>query len=358
MFLAIKEMKYSKLRYTLVIGIILLISYAVFMLSGLANGLATEFRQVIVDWNSQTVVLSEDSNKNLAASQLTTKNLTNVTAKEKAPISVYNGAIDGKDGKIDIALFGTDKDAFLLPKVIDGRLFTNKNEIIISKNLADKGFNIGDTIEIGSDNIKLKVVGISPETYYTVAPVIYTSLEDVAAVKYGKDFKTNNEELPINAVVTNSEKVSLTKDATPKLQYLTTDEFINSLPGYSAQNLTLNSMIYFLFVIVTAIIGIFMYVMTLQKTSIFGVMKAQGISNKFIVDSIIKQSFIIGVIGILLGFGLAYGTSFILPNAMPFSVALNLWIIYSVILLAVTIIGSLFSIRTVTKVDAMKAIGG
>jgi putative ABC transport system permease protein len=43
---------------------------------------------------------------------------------------------------------------------------------------------------------------------------------------------------------------------------------------------------------------------------------------------------------------------------MPFSVALNLWIIYSVILLAVTIIGSLFSIRTVTKVDAMKAIGG
>lgn len=87
-------------------------------------------------------------------------------------------------------------------------------------------------------------------------------------------------------------------------------------------------------------------------------MKAQGISNKFIVDSIIKQSFIIGVIGILLGFGLAYGTSFILPNTMPFSVALNLWIIYSVILLAVTIIGSLFSIRTVTKVDAMKAIGG
>lgn len=358
MFLAIKEMSYSKLRYSLVIGIILLISYAVFMLSGLANGLATEFRQVIVDWNSETVVLSEDSNKNLAASQLTTKNLTDTSAEEKAPISIYNGAIDGKNEKIDIALFGTDKDAFLLPKIIEGRLFNSKNEIIISQNLADKGFKIGDTIEIGSDNIKLKVVGISPETYYTVAPVIYSTLEDVAAVKYGENFKANIDQLPINAIITDSEKVNLTKDATPKLQSLTTEEFINSLPGYSAQNLTLNSMIYFLFVIVTAIIGIFMYVMTLQKTSIFGVMKAQGVSNKFIINSIIKQSFIIGVIGILLGFGLAYGTSFVLPNAMPFSVALNSWILYSLILLAVTIIGSLFSIRTVTKVDPMKAIGG
>ena len=101
-----------------------------------------------------------------------------------------------------------------------------------------------------------------------------------------------------------------------------------------------------------------MYVMTLQKTSIFGVMKAQGISSKFIIDSIVKQSFIIGVLGIALGFGLAYGTSLILPEAMPFSVALNLWSIYSLVLLVVTIVGSLFSIGTVTKVDPMKAIGG
>lgn len=358
MFLALKEMSYSKLRYTLVIGIILLISYAVFMLSGLANGLATEFRQVIVDWNSESVILSEDSNKNLSASQLTEKNLDDVKSDKKAPISIYNGAIDNKDKKIDVALFGTNRDAFLLPELVDGKMFSKSNEIIISENLANKGFAIGDTIEMGSDKIKMNVVGISPETFYTVAPVIYSSLEDVAKIKYGKDFKASTDGQPINAIVTNTTNNTIKSDTTPKLQAMDTAEFINSLPGYAAQNLTLNSMIYFLFVIVTAIIGIFMYVMTLQKTSIFGVMKAQGISNGFIINSIVKQSFIIGFIGILLGFSLAYGTSFILPEAMPFAVALNLWGIYSVILLVVTIIGSLFSIRTVTKVDPMKAIGG
>ena len=40
MFLAMKEMKYAKLRYGLIIGIMFLIAYVVFMLSGLASGLA------------------------------------------------------------------------------------------------------------------------------------------------------------------------------------------------------------------------------------------------------------------------------------------------------------------------------
>lgn len=358
MFLALKEMSYSKLRYTLIVGIIVLISYAVFMLSGLANGLAQEFKQVIVDWKSETVILSEDSNKNLSASQLTEKNLKDVTADKKAPILVYNGAIGNKKEKTNITLFGTQNDAFLLPELLEGSMFKNKNEVIISKNLATKGYSVGDEIEVGSDNIKMKIVGISPETFYTVTPVIYASLDDAAHVKYGKDFKASTDGLPLNAVVTNSTDASVIKDAKPKLDVLKTTDFIESLPGYSAQNLTLNSMIYFLFFIVTAIIGIFMYVMTLQKTSIFGVMKAQGISSKFIINSIVKQSFIIGVLGIALGFGLAYGTSLILPEAMPFSVALNLWSIYSLVLLVVTIIGSLFSIGTVTKVDPMKAIGG
>ncbi len=45
MFLAIKEIRYSKLRYGLIIGIMFLIAYVVFMLSGLANGLSEEFKK-------------------------------------------------------------------------------------------------------------------------------------------------------------------------------------------------------------------------------------------------------------------------------------------------------------------------
>ena len=60
-------------------------------------------------------------------------------------------------------------------------------------------------------------------------------------------------------------------------QKVSVDDFINELPGYSAQNLTFGLMIGFLIVISAIIIGIFMYVLTIQKTPYFGIMKAQGI---------------------------------------------------------------------------------
>lgn len=70
MFLAIKEIRYSKLRYGLIVGIMFLIAYVVFMLSGLANGLSEEFKKAIDDWDAQEIVLSEDANQVFAASQL------------------------------------------------------------------------------------------------------------------------------------------------------------------------------------------------------------------------------------------------------------------------------------------------
>ena len=55
-------------------------------------------------------------------------------------------------------------------------------------------------------------------------------------------------------------------------------DYINEIPGYTAQVLTFGLMIGFLVVIASVVIGIFIYVLTMQKSSMFGVMKAQGIS--------------------------------------------------------------------------------
>ena len=137
---------------------------------------------------------------------------------------------------------------------------------------------------------------------------------------------------------------------------MTFDDFVENLPGYSAEKLTLNAMVYFLFVVVAAIVGIFLYVMTLQKTALFGVLKAQGVSTGYLVRSIVGQSLIVSIAGVLIAFVLSYLTS--LPAAMPFTVNLLQWCLYGMVLIFVSIIGGLFSIRTVTKVDPITAIGG
>ncbi|WP_265456810.1 ABC transporter permease [Enterococcus sp. HY326] len=365
MFLAIKEMKYAKLRYSLIIGIMVLVGYVVFMLSGLADGLASGHTKVVTDWQASEIVLSEDANKVATASQLTAGDIDRVSTDDenKAAVSIFSGSISenaDSDDKTNITVFGADQTSFVVPEVTSGTTYTADDEIVISQNLADQeGYQVGDTVSISNDE-SLTIVGIIPSSSYNVAPIIYTSLATEAKIKYGDQDFGGAENIPVNLIVVqNEDNVTVTNaDGDTKIEAIDEATFIENIPGYSAESLTLNSMIAFLFVVVAAIVGIFMYVMTLQKTSLFGVMKAQGVATKYIVRSIIAQAFFVGLFGVIIAFALSYGTSFILPAAMPFAVDLIKWVGFGGILIVVAVLGGVFSIRTVTKVDPITAIGG
>ncbi|MDN8867460.1 ABC transporter permease, partial [Staphylococcus aureus] len=75
-----------------------------------------------------------------------------------------------------------------------------------------------------------------------------------------------------------------------ELDAVSINDFFENLPGYKTQNLKLNFMISLLFVISATVIGIFLYFMTLQKTSIFGILKAQGFTNGYIANEVISQT--------------------------------------------------------------------
>lgn len=355
MFLAWKEIRYAKLRYGLIAGIMLLVAYVVFMLSGLANGLADGNRQAVDDWQATNIILSEDSNKIANASQLHLDDLEQVSAKEKAGIGIYSTAIEEKGGseKTNVSIFGTDNQAFVVPKVIKGKLYKNDHEAIVSENLLAEGYKLNQTFKVNDQSFK--IVGITKATTYSIAPVIYLSSPAFKTLKYGAQ---PTESDPINVIATTGKTSITNKTGQTKLEKMTPNTFIENIPGYKPEKLTLNTMIYFLFVVVAAIIGIFMYVITLQKTAIFGVMKAQGVATSYLVRSILAQAFLVGIIGVAVAIGLSVVTSLVLPTAMPFAVHWVEWALYAVILVLVAMVGGLFSMRTVTKVDPVTAIGG
>ena len=76
-------------------------------------------------------------------------------------------------------------------------------------------------------------------------------------------------------------------------------------------------MITFLFVISATVIGVFLYVITPQKKNLFGVLKAQGFTNGFLMKMVLAQTFILALIGTLIGLILTLLTSLVLPEAVP-----------------------------------------
>lgn len=147
------------------------------------------------------------------------------------------------------------------------------------------------------------------------------------------------------------------KSLNSDLEAVSIENFVENLPGYTAQNLTLNFMITFLFIISATVIGIFLYVITLQKTNLFGVLKAQGFTNGYLAKVVLAQTFMISLIGTLIGLALTLITGAFLPNAVPVAFNPVTLIIYGLVLIVVSLIGSLFSILTIRKVDPLKAIG-
>ena len=354
MFLALREIRYNKARYTLIGAIIFLIAYVVFILSGLSVGLASQFKQAVLDWKAEKVVLSTSSNNIISASQITSDDLSN--------IHIENGSLfstsmrKSKSERDNIAIIALPDKSKIMPEVLEGKKFTDNHlEMIISKKLANQGYKIGQEVSVGNNNIKIKIVGISKSSSYSASPVIYTSFSALNQIKFGEKSTSTSS---VNAVVVKSGKVKIDSSISNQYKVLSISDLINDIPGYSAQNMTLSAMIYFLFLIVLLIIGVFMYVITLQKVPNFGIMKAQGISNRIIMNSLLGQSFIISLVGVFVAFIASYGTSFILPDAMPFEISLTNWLLYALILIIVSIIGSLFSIITIRKIDPTKAIGG
>lgn len=361
MFLSLKEIKDSKLRYSLLIGIVFLIATVVLFLAGLASGLADGFKEGIVAWNATGVVLNKDSNKIVEASRLTVQDLDSVKASKKAPVGFSSALISKKiedDSKTNIAVFGINSNSFIAPKLTKGNIFKNNGEVVLGSKLADElKVKIGDTVHIGSLKEKLTVVGLTEDMTYSMSPIVYTSIPTLSNIKFGTIPEDSNQTI-INGIVVKDTNIDDVKLTDKQLDKNTIDEFIDNLPGYSAQSLTLNTMVYVLIGIAAIVIGIFMYVLTMQKKQLFGILKAQGISTKTIAISVISQSFIIAFVGSLLSFIITFGISFILPGSLPFSLHLNEWLMYCGLLTIIATLGGVFCVPGITKIDPITAIGG
>jgi len=355
MFLAFNEIKKNKLRFALVIGVLMLVSYLVFFLSGLMTGLQDMNREAIDKWDSTQVVLTEESDKSLFESSMSVDNREDIDAKETAVLGQVNAIARNDDQKANVSIFGIEKDEFIMPNVTEGEVFSATNEVIAGDGLKDDGFVLGDEIQLSSSEEVLTIVGFTDQARFNAAPVLYGDLDTFHRAKFGE--AADQREDSINAIVirSNGDDVHVDNDS---LEVIETETFIKNLPGYTEQNLTLTFMIYFLFIISAVIVAIFLYVLTVQKISMFGVMKAQGISNGYLSRSVIAQTFILAFLGVVIGFGLSVLTGALLPAAVPVSFEYITMLLYGIILIVVAILGAVFSVLTIIRIDPLEAIGG
>lgn len=349
MFLAWNEIRRNKLKFGLIIGVLTMISYLLFLLSGLANGLINMNKEGIDKWQADAIVLNKDANQTVQQSVFNKKDIEN-KYKKQATLKQTGEIVSNGHQKDNVLVFGVEKSSFLVPSLIEGHKATKDNEVLADETLKNKGFKIGDTLSLSQSDEKLHIVGFTESAKYNAPPVIFTNDATIAKIN---PRLTGDK---INAVVVRDTNWK-DKKLNQELEAVSINDFIENLPGYKPQNLTLNFMISFLFVISATVIGIFLYVMTLQKTSLFGILKAQGFTNGYLANVVISQTLILALFGTAFGLLLTGVTGAFLPDAVPVKFDVLTLLVFAIVLMIVSVLGSLFSILTIRKIDPLKAIG-
>jgi len=355
MFLAWKEIKHSKAKFSLIISVVVLVSYLVYFLTSLAYGLASSYTNGITKWKADEIVLTVDSNNNVMMSfmDIDDYNSIDVPEGEKAKLGLFPAVIkdadpsNTKDTRQEIYIFGIEDGSFIAPKEIP-QIGLLDQQIIADSGLKDLGYAVGDDVMIAGTDLIWTIMGFTEKATYQTASILYANLNTWKQVRYAS-FPT---EVFSAVVVKGSASIS-----SETLQIYSISQFINNLPGYNAQVATFSIMIGFLIVIVAFVLGIFIYVLTIQKTSMFGVMKAQGISNLFIGNSVVSQTIIITGIGIAIGLALTLISGFFLSGFVPFAINPLFYVGITLAFFLFSILGGLFSVKAVLKIDPLRAIG-
>lgn len=244
-----------------------------------------------------------------------------------------------------------------MPDIKEGARLSSSSKpltLVVDNSLKQDGVRIGDHLYDERSQLTFEIIGFTEHQTFSHSPVAFMNLKS-----WGK-LTNSSQKFYYNAFVlkdedqeTQNNVQSIMKDGT----WVTKDEVVQGIPGYKAEQSSLLMMLVFLIIIAVFVLGAFFFIMTIQKINEFGVLKAIGAKNTFLIGSTLLQVVILSVFSIGGAIGFTGVLKVLMPEEIPFVFDVSLILVFSVILLIVSILGALLSAVNIVKADPLQAIG-
>lgn len=349
MYLAIREILRNKLRYSLILTTIFLIAFMVFFMTSLALGLVRNNRVAIDNWQATGVVLSDYANDNLTASFIPETDYKEKRSEEAAPLGymfAVTNLVDDSE-KANVSIFAQEWDDFISPSLTEGRYPDSDDEVVVDQSFENYGIKLGDAIQLNGSEGSYKIVGLTQGNKFFTEPVVFTSLTTYWILQ-----GTLNSNKSISALVLKND-IEVTGDG---LKQISIPKMISKIPGYTPQVNVFSGMIIAMIVITGLIVGIFVYIITIQKLGLYGIMRAQGIQIKTIVWSLFCQILLLSGMGIALSLLAIGGVILLLPATFFFYPSWIAYLILSSVICLMALLGGIISLPRLLKVDPITVI--
>ncbi len=377
-YLAFKEVWRNRGRFFLFSLVIALITTLVLFIAALGEGLALANKEYLSKIDAQLIAFQANVKLSANASQIPESKVNGI-ARVKGVASVGTLGLSSatlvfSNGRPDlsVSLIGLEAGKPGTPVIVAGKnLEYNKaSQVIIDGRIASKeNISVGDTIRLKTIQdtkekfFDLQVVGITESQQYQFNPSIFMPRLTWDRVR-SQQTSRSLVDLISNIVVIRVDNPEEADVVAQRIQAQVSDvevvgiqKAIEAIPGYSAQQSTLNTQQFFTLLIGMLVIGGFFQIQMLQKIPLIGVLKAIGTPNLTVGAAVVLQIILVTVFGVLMG-GVVTGLlALALPTGIPIVFNGSSIIIAIATLLAIGPIGGLVSVRLAISVEPLAALG-
>jgi len=378
-YLAIKEVWRNRGRFLLVAMVIALITLLVLFIAALGEGLGNGNREYISKLNGELIVYQSKSDFLIQASRLSRNRLSAVRRVNGVADAGMLGTSSAtlllplQENDLKIAVLGVEPGHIGEPKVVQGTQLSTDlaQEVILDRNTAIRSnLAVGDDLQIrvtqGTQDefYKLRIVGITDGQQYSLQPSVFVPFNTWDRIRPKSEAEVSRSNPVANVIlvkVSDPETVESIRQniisQVDNVEVATLKEAIQALPGYTAQQSTLNTQGGFTLFIGLLVIGGFFQIQILQKVAQIGVLKAIGAANAIVAASSVIQITVVTIIGVLIGGLLTFLFSLTFPPTVPIVFNGTTSAIALVALLLIGLLGGLVSIRYAVKIEPLKALG-
>ena len=362
MFVAIRDIRFAKGRFTLMGAVVALITLLIVLLAGLTAGLADESTSGIKNLPGTHVAFGAagdaEPEQSFTDSSVTGDQVAawndadGIAWAEPLGLSQTRLTFDD-DSTTAVTVFGAEPGTELAPADVAA------NELVIGEEFAaEHGLAAGDQVTIGP--AELTVAHIDGAGHYAHTPVVWTALQTWQSLR--PEGASADGSLASVLVAEAGGDAATTADiqaideATGTVSTTISDS-LTAIGAFASENTSLMLIQGFLYVISALVVGAFLTVWTVQRTGDIAILKALGGSTRYLMRDALTQALVVLVLGAGLGGAAGVAAGAVASGVVPFVLDAATTVVPVVGLVVLGMGGALLAVRRINSVDPLTALG-
>ncbi|GAA2055675.1 ABC transporter permease [Catenulispora yoronensis] len=363
MFVALRDLRFAKGRFTLMGAVVALLTGLVLFLYGLTGGLAADSSSALAGLPARAVVFGGPAVSFTDSAIDAGQRAAWQAAADARPLGVSmtrlgtgaGGAASGTGsggGRAASSVSVVGVDPALQPRATVGDN-PRPGEVAVSAGVAaELGLHPGDPVTLGP--ARLTVSGITPDRSWGHAPTVWTDEPTWERIGGGAQ--------PSALVVAGSgpagKESAKALDAASHTRTVTLDASKSGIDGFSAEQGSLTLIQGFLFAISALVAGAFFTVWTVQRKADIAVLKAIGAGSGYLVRDALGQALALLLLGGAVGAAAgAVGGAVLKASGTPFTLDAATVAVPLSAMVVLGLAGAALAVRRIVAVDPLTALG-